>query len=487
MPESVPEAPLQASADLVMNEAPARRLAPEASMDRAAVVELTARQRACFASGRTRELAFRREQLRTLRSLVVDEEPRIFEALRADLGKPPVEAYGGETAIVRREIDFALRHLAAWTRLRRVRTLLAHMPGRSEVHRVPHGVVLVMSPWNFPVQLALAPLVGAIAAGNCAILKPSPLAPTTSRLLAELFRRRFDPAAVALVEGGVEVAELLLEERFDYIFFTGSAATGRRVMAAAARHLTPVTLELGGKNPCIVDADVDLEVAARRIVWGKFFNAGQSCVAVDYLLVDRRIRSALVERLAGTIREFYGAEPARSPDLARIVSEHHFDRLAGLLHRGRIAVGGKSDRAARFIEPTVIDGVAPGDPIMEEEIFGPILPVLEYGEIGEAIAFVNARPAPLALYLFSRDRSLQERVLRETSASGCVNDTVLQEIATELPFGGAGESGMGAYHGKASFELFSRPRSLVRRGFALDVRLRYPPYGDKLRLVRWLF
>jgi aldehyde dehydrogenase (NAD+) len=337
------------------------------------------------------------------------------------------------------------------------------------------------------VQLALAPVAGALAAGNCAVLKPSPLAPATSRLLAELFARRLDPAVATVVEGGVEVAELLLEERLDYLFFTGSAATARQVMAAAARHLTPVTLELGGKCPCIVDAEVDLDVAARRIVWGKFFNAGQTCVAVDYLLVDRRIRPALVDRVAATVREFYGDDPARSPDLARIVDDRHFDRLVRLLERGRIVVGGGSDRARRFLAPTVIDGISPEDPVMEEEIFGPVLPVLEYGELSEAIAFVNARPPPLALYFFSRDDRLQERVLRETSAAGCINDTILQQTSTELPFGGAGESGMGAYHGKASFELFSRPRSVVRRAFGLDVKLRYPPYAGKLRWFRKVF
>jgi aldehyde dehydrogenase (NAD+) len=456
-------------------------------MYRAAVKELAASQRASFASGRTRELGFRREQLRALRALVVDEEVRIFEALREDLGKPAFEAYAGETAIVRHEVDHALRHLAAWVRPRRVRTMLAHQPGRSEIRPEPFGVVLVMSPWNFPIQLALAPLAGAIAAGNCVILKPSPLAPATSRLLAELFERAFDPATVALVEGGVEVAECLLEERLDYLFFTGSTATARQVMQAAARHLTPVTLELGGKCPCIVDADVDLDVAARRIVWGKFFNTGQTCVAVDYLLVDRRVHAALVERLAATVRDFYGEDPARSPDLGRIVDDRHFDRLVRLLERGRIVVGGQSDRRARFIAPTVIDGVAPEDPVMEEEIFGPILPVLEYGELSEAIAFVNARPPPLALYFFSRDGRQQRRVLRETSAAGCINDAVLHQTATELPFGGAGESGMGAYHGTASFDLFSRQRSLLRRGFGLDVKLRYPPYAGKLPLFRRIF
>ncbi len=456
-------------------------------MDRPDVSEVVARQRAFFRTGRTRDLAFRREQLRALRAIVVDAEPSIFEALRADLGKPPFESYGGETAIVRNEVDHALRHLSSWARPRRVPTLLAHLPGRSEVWHEPHGVVLVMSPWNYPVQLSLGPLVGALAAGNCAILKPSPMAPATSRRLAELVARSFDPGAVTVVEGGIEPAERLLAERLDYIFFTGGAKVGRRIMEAAARNLTPLTLELGGKCPCIVDADVDLDVAARRIAWGKFFNAGQSCVGVDYLLVDRRIRAALVERLAATVREFYGEDPARSPDLARIVDDRNVERLAGLLASGRIAVGGGVDRATRYVAPTILDGVQPGDPIMEEEIFGPILPVLEYGELAEAIAFVNDRPPPLALYFFSRDGRLQERVLRETSAAGCVNDVMLQETTVHLPFGGSGESGMGGYHGKASFEAFSRRRGVLKKGFAFDVKVRYPPYAGKLGWFRRIF
>lgn len=457
-------------------------------MDGAAVSGLVARQRTFFRTGRTRDVAFRREQLRALRAMLVGAEPQLFEALRADLGKPAFESYAGETSIVRHELDHALRHLAAWARPRRVRTLLAHLPGRSEVRSEPYGVVLVMSPWNYPVQLSLAPLVGALAAGNCAILKPSPLAPATSALLAELVARTFDPGLVTVVEGGIEPAERLLAERLDYIFFTGSTGVGRKVMEAAARHLTPVTLELGGKSPCIVDADVDLDVAARRIAWGKFFNAGQTCIAVDYLLVDRKVRAALVERLGAVVREFYGEDPSKSPDLARIVDDRHHERLVGLLRRGRIAVGGQSERASRYLAPTVLDGVAPDDPVMEEEIFGPILPVLEYGGVDEAIDFVNARPPPLSLYVFSRDARFQERVLRETVAGGgCVNDTLLHETSVRLPFGGAGESGMGAYHGKASFDLFSRQRAVVRRGFAFDVKLRYPPYAGKLRWFRRIF
>jgi len=457
-------------------------------MELEAASALVERQRTFFRSGRTRDLAFRREQLRALRAMVLGAEPRILEALRADLRKPDLEVYAGEIALVRRELDHTLRHLHRWARPRRVRTILAHQPARSEVRIEPRGVVLVISPWNFPVQLSLIPVVGALAAGNVAILKPPPLAPATSHLLAELVARTFDPGCLTVVEGGVEHAEALLAQRLDYVFFTGGAAAGRRVMEAAARHLTPLTLELGGKNPCIVDADIDLEVAARRIAWGKFFNGGQSCVAVDYLLVDRRVREPLIERIGAQIAAFYGDDPRQSPDLARIVDDRHFDRLAGYLRSGRILMGGTTDRASRYVAPTLIDGVGPGDPIMEEEVFGPILPVLDYGDVDEAIAAVNSRPLPLALYVFSRDERFQERVLRGTVAGGgCINDTGIHFTSVLLPLGGVGESGMGAYHGKASFDTFSRHRALVRRGFGLDLALRYPPYAGKLRWLRKIF
>jgi acyl-CoA reductase-like NAD-dependent aldehyde dehydrogenase len=334
----------------------------------------------------------------------------------------------------------------------------------------------------------LTPLVGALAAGNCAMLKPSISTPHTSHLIAKLIREQYDPAYVSIVEGGAETAQALLAERFDHIFFTGGVATGRLVMAAAAKHLTPVTLELGGKNPCIVDADTDLDITARRIAWGKFFNAGQSCVAVDYLLVDRRIRQELLSRIIACIETFYGEDPSRSPDLARIVSEAHFDRLLALLERGEIVIGGVSDRAGRYIAPTVIDGITGDEPIMEDEIFGPLLPVIVYDDLSEAIDFVNARPRPLALYFFSRDRARQEKVLRATSSGGaCINDTVIHETVIGLPFGGVGDSGMGKYHGKASFDTFTHERSIVKNNFLIDIFLRYPPYRNHLKWLRRLF
>ncbi len=447
--------------------------------------EIIARHRAFFSSGRTKDLSFRREQLRVLRKALVDNEAVILNALRQDLGKPALEAFGGDIAVVLNEIDDALRHLRRWARPRRVRTPLAFLPARCAVLPEPYGVALIIGAWNFPVQLLIGPLVAAMAAGNCAVLKPPVASPHTTRIMTGIIRDRFDPAYLSVVEGGAETVQRMLEERFDYLFFTGGTGTGRIVMAAAARHLTPVTLELGGKNPCIVDRDVDLGVAARRIVWGKFFNAGQSCVAADYLLADRRIKSALVSRIVETIGSFYGQDAALSPDYGRIVDDAHYARLERLLDRGDIVIGGERDRAARFIAPTVIDNVSADDPIMQEEIFGPLLPVIAYDDIEEAVAFVNGRPRPLALYVFSRDRALQDRVLSATSSGGAaVNDVVIQETIAGLPFGGIGDSGMGRYHGRAGFDTFSHQRSIVRNGFFFDIFLRYPPYRDHLKLLR---
>lgn len=457
-------------------------------IDQETIRHRIAAHRAFFATGRTRGLAFRREQLRILRRAVIENEPALFGALAEDLGKPAFEAYGGETGIVVAEIDHALRHLRAWSTPRRVRTPIALLPARCSVVPEPYGVALIVGPWNFPVQLTLGPLVGALAAGNCGLLKPSIAAPATSRLLSRIVADRFDPGLVSLLEGGAETAQALFDEKFDYLFFTGGVATGRIAMAAAARHLTPVTLELGGKNPCIVDDGVDLEVTARRVVWGKFFNAGQSCVAVDHLFVDRRIKDRLLSRIVATVRRFYGDDPSVSPDFGRIVNAFHVDRLAGLMTGGAIVAGGQVDRRSRYVAPTIIDNIAGGEPVMEDEIFGPILPVLTYDRIDDVLAAVNSRPRPLALYVFSRDRRFQERVLAGTSSGGaCVNDTTVHEVVSGLPFGGVGDSGMGKYHGKAGFDTFSHERSIVRNSFLPDITLRYPPYKDHLRFFRKFF
>lgn len=447
------------------------------------VAELLRCQRDYWATGVTRSLDFRLAQLKALRAAIVKYQADIIDAARQDLGRPEFEGYFEVGAIS--ELDYMIKHLPRWVKPRKAGLPLSQQPGSAWVQPEPLGVVLIIGPWNYPFQLMVSPLMGAIAAGNCALLKPSELAPATSRVVARLVEETFDPAHVALVEGGVETAQALLAEKFDHILFTGGERVGKIVMAAAAQHLTPVTLELGGKSPCIVDTDINVEVAARRILWGKFLNAGQTCIAPDYLLVDERVKDQLVTALLKRLRECYGEHPAQSPDLARVVNDRQFDRLVGLLNQGTILVGGEHDRGDRYIAPTLIDGVGWDDPIMQEEIFGPLLPILTYRDLGEAIAAINQRPKPLALYLFSRDRQVQTQVLdRTTAGSVGINDVILQVAIWDMPFGGVGSSGMGGYHGKTSFDTFSHLKSVLKKPFFLDMDWRYPPYEGKVKLFR---
>ncbi len=441
---------------------------------------LVARIRATFASGRTRPVAWRREQLQQLRKLLIDHEDDLLTALASDLGKPRLEAWATDVGFVVNEIEHALKHLRRWTRPTRVATPLATKPSRGRVLREPLGAVLIIAPWNYPVQLALSPLIGAIAAGNVAVVKPSEVAPATSAALARLVPEYLDADAIAIVEGAVPETQALLEQRWDHIFYTGNGRVGRVVMEAAAKHLTPVTLELGGKSPAIVDASANLEVAARRIAWGKFLNAGQTCIAPDYVLVDRELEDRFVELVRRCVFDFYGQDPKASADFARIVNGSHFERLVGLIDSGTPAVGGQHDAATRYIAPTVLRDVLPESPVMQEEIFGPILPVLPVTDVAEAIAFVNGREKPLALYVFAGDSKVQQQVLDGTSSGGaCVNATLFHVAVAELPFGGVGESGIGAYHGKASFDVFSHAKSVLKRATRPDPDLAYPPYTDR--------
>ncbi|MCU0570472.1 MAG: aldehyde dehydrogenase [Oculatellaceae cyanobacterium Prado106] len=451
------------------------------------IQQLIRQQRDFFQTGQTQDLAFRRRQLKALQQATLNHEAEILAALKADLGKPVFEAYAADIGAIR-EIRYALKNLTDWAKPRRVPTALAAFPARSEVRPEPLGLVLIISPWNYPFQLFVVPLVSAIAAGNCAIVKPSELAPQTSRAIANLIRQTFEPQYISVVEGGVETSQALLQERFDHIFFTGGTAIGKVVMTAAAQHLTPVTLELGGKSPCIVDRYLHLQHAARCITWGKFLNAGQTCVAPDYLLVHRSIKTELLAAIAQNLQTFYGANPAQSPDYARIVSARHFERLVGLLEGQKIVVGGERDAGDRYIAPTVLDGVSWDDAVMQEEIFGPILPILEYEDLGEAIAQINARPKPLALYLFSTDKATQNRVLRETASGGVgINEMIIQAALPTLPFGGVGLSGMGKSHGKAGFDAFSNAKGIVSKPAWFDLKLRYAPYGNRIRFLKWLF
>lgn len=449
--------------------------------------EILEGQRAYFRSGATRGLGFRREQLRKLLRGLGDWEPALLEALAADLGKSPFEAYATELGVVRGEIRFALEHLKGWARTKRVPGPLTQFPSGGRLMAEPKGCVLILAPWNYPVQLILAPLVSAIAAGNCAVLVLPEDAPRTSGVLAEMLERLYPPEYVAVRRASVEGNTRLLDLGFDHIFFTGSPRVGRIVMAAAAKNLTPVTLELGGKSPCIVDRTADIPLAARRIVWGKCLNAGQTCVAPDYVLVQEPVREAFLRELRRQAELLFPGGMLASGDYPQIVNRRHFDRLAGLLDGERVLLGGEADPEGRKLALTVLDAPGPERPVMKEEIFGPILPVIPYGEIREALDFVLERPKPLALYLFTRDREVIRRVLGELSfGGGCLNDTIVHLLPHNLPFGGVGESGMGGCHGKAGFDTFTHWKPVLKRGTWLDLPVRYPPYRGKLGLLKKL-
>jgi aldehyde dehydrogenase (NAD+) len=446
------------------------------------------RQRLFFLSGATRSLEFRRERLRTLHDALVTHESALIAALHSDLRKSPTEAYVSEIGFLLSEVRHALRHLSTWIKPHRRKAPLLAWPARGFVQPEPYGVALILGPWNYPLQLLLSPLVGAMAAGNCAVIKPSEFAPHTAAVIAELLGATFPQDYLAVVQGDQKAGEALLREKFDTIFFTGSTNVGRAVMSAAARHLTPVTLELGGKCPCLVCADAPLEIAARRIAWGKFMNAGQTCVAPDFVLADRKVRDPLVAALKQALREFYSDAPQQSVSYGRIINRKHFDRLCGYLTCGQVAHGGQHDARDLYLAPTILTEVPADAPAMREEIFGPILPVLDFNTLDDALVMLRDRPTPLALYLFSADRATQERVLAATRSGGvCLNDTVAHMIGKDLPFGGLGESGLGAYHGRASFDCFSHHRSVLRRSFALDSNLRYPPPRVSLTTLKRAF
>jgi aldehyde dehydrogenase (NAD+) len=446
------------------------------------------RLRAFFATGKTRDVQFCIAQLKKLKEGIRKYESQIIDALYDDFRKPPFESYATEIGILYTEIDHVIRHIRSWSRPRRVATPIIHFLSRSRIYYDPYGVVLIISPWNYPFQLTIAPLIGAMAAGNCVLIKPSEFSPATSALVAKMIAELFDPDYLSVFQGEADATQQILAEKFDYIFFTGSSAVGRIIMTAAARHLTPVTLELGGKSPCIVHQDARLDYGIKRIAWGKFLNTGQTCIAPDYVLIHRKIKKRFVEKMIRTIHAFYGEDPMESPDYARIINERHFNRLLHLTEKGRILYGGNNRRKDLYIAPTLIDQVSGDDPVMQEEIFGPILPLIEYDDIDEAIAFVNQRPKPLALYCFSESKLIQDRVLRETSSGGgCINDTISHIGSQELPFGGIGESGMGGYHGKASFDTFTHPRGILLRSNLVDMPLRYPPYRGRVSLLKVLF
>ncbi|WP_285113457.1 aldehyde dehydrogenase family protein [Leifsonia sp. fls2-241-R2A-40a] len=445
--------------------------------------------RSAFDRGTTKPLAWRLAQLKALRRMLTERAADFEDALLADLAKNPTESQIAELGFVVGEIDHTLKHLRRWLRPRRVPVPGALMPARASTILEPVGVVLVIAPWNYPVQLLLAPLVGALAAGNAVVLKPSELAPATSAAMARFIPQYLDARAVAVVEGGVEETTDLLAQRFDHIFYTGNGRVGRIVAAAAVEHLTPVTLELGGKSPVYVDGTVDVAAAARRIAWGKFMNAGQTCVAPDYVLADRSVVPRLTDALRDAVRDLYGDDPAQSPDYGRIVNDRQFDRLTGMLGSGTAAVGGGHDATGRYLAPTVLTEVAPDSPVMAEEIFGPILPILPVDRLDDAIRFIRAGDKPLALYVFTSSATVRRRILTETSSGAVGFGVPAAHLAVAgLPFGGVGESGAGAYHGERSLRTFSHEKAVLSKALSPDtLRLIYPPYTEaKDRFARGL-
>ncbi|NWR60423.1 AL3B1 dehydrogenase, partial [Bucorvus abyssinicus] len=477
-------------------------------------VELVNHLRAAWLSGRTRPMEYRVAQLEALGRFLDEKKEDILEATAADMGKPPFEVELSEISVCRSELNHTLNNLSSWMKDEHVEKnwvrgggwhrdthgdgkwvfLTPPLPPQvtqldsAFIRKDPYGVVLIIAPWNYPIHLLLVPLIGAIAAGNCVVMKPSEISRNVEQLVAEMLPRYLDKDCFAVVTAGVQETTRLLENKFDYIFYTGISSVGRIVMAAAAKHLTPVTLELGGKNPCYVSDSCDVQNVARRVAWGRFFNAGQTCIAPDYVLCSLEMQEKLLPALHEAITEFYGPNPQESPDFGRIVGDKQFQRVQALLRSGRVAIGGQTDAETRYIAPTVLVDVGHDDPVMQEEIFGPILPILTVTSVDDAIAFINARERPLALYVFSSRKKVVNQVLERTSSGGfCANDTLMHVTLTSLPFGGIGQSGLGGYHGRSSFETFSHRRSALFRGAGREAlnNLRYPPYVPRrLPLLR---
>ena len=448
-------------------------------MNQEAIRNTVQKQREFFLTGATLDIGFREKALKRLQACIRAHETQIAEALRADLGKSAFESYMCESGLVLSELSYMLKHLRTFSAEKTVPTPLAQFCSRSYRKPSPYGVVLVMSPWNYPFLLSLDPVIDAVAAGNTVVVKPSAYSPHTSRLIAELLRECFPENHVAVITGGREENASLLQEKFDYIFFTGSQAVGREVMRAAAEHITPVTLELGGKSPCIVEKSANLKLAARRIVFGKFLNCGQTCVAPDYVYCDAAVRDELVRLIQLEIERQFGPNPLDNPDYGRIINRKHYDRICRLIDPDKTVCGGETREASLQIAPTVLNGASFSDPVMQEEIFGPVLPVIAYESLDEAIHQVNSMAHPLALYIFTGSKKTADRVIASCRfGGGCVNDAVIHLATSYMPFGGVGESGMGAYHGKVGFETFSHYKSIVDKKTWLDLPMRYQPYRD---------
>jgi aldehyde dehydrogenase (NAD+) len=436
-------------------------------------------QRAFFESGITLDLEFRINTLRRLYRAIQRYEHEITDALHKDFMKPPFEGYITEVGVILDEIRHTRKHLRKWAKPKKVKTPLIHFPSKSYVHPEPYGTTLIIAPWNYPFQLMMSPLIGALAAGNTAVLKPATDTKHTAEVIRKIIDETFTKDYVVVFDGTRKQGRKLVEEDFDYIFFTGSTAAGKVVAQAAGSHLTPCTLELGGKSPAIVAASADLDITARRIVWGKFVNAGQTCIAPDYLMVEESVREELLGKMKAMIRAFYGEDPRTSESYSRIINTSQYDRIVRLLESGEIYTGGRKNRKDRYIEPTILTNVKYSDPIMKEEIFGPVLPVLSIKKLDDAVKVINNGNRPLAAYIFSSDKKEQEKIIREVRyGGGCINDVLMHVANPHLPFGGVRASGQGRYHGEYSFKTFSNMKSVLRKGYKFDMVLRYPPYSQ---------
>jgi aldehyde dehydrogenase (NAD+) len=448
--------------------------------------ELLQEHRRYFEKGETRSVDFRLKQLDKLSKTIKKYEKQIIDALYKDLHKPEFEAYATEIGFLYDSIKYFKKNLIKWARTRSVRTPIFYPLSKSMIYKEPYGTVLIVGPFNYPFQLVIEPLLGAIASGNCAVLKPSEYTPNITAIIKKVIEESFDNAYIRVVEGEREVTATLINAPFDYIFFTGSVGVGKVVMEAAGRNLVPVTLELGGKSPCIVDKTANIDVAAERITWGKFLNTGQTCVAPDYILAHKDIKQQLILAIVKQIRQFYGESPKASEDYGRIVSQRHMQRLVGLLDERKIVHGGQYDLKDLYMAPTIMDNIKWNDKVMEDEIFGPILPILEFDDLEEVVKTVNSRPKPLALYVFAEDRVMWQRIIENTSfGGGCINDTISHLTSPHLPFGGVGNSGMGSYHGKKSFDTFTHEKSVLVKTMNISLRFLYPPYNQaKLKLLK---
>ena len=444
------------------------------------------KQTTFFSQGKLKDVSFRKAMLTRLKGAIQRYNGDINEALKKDLGKSEFESYATETGLILEEIDMHLSHLSRWTKRKRVRSPLVHFISKSFIYPEPYGRVLIFGTWNYPIQINLIPLIGAISAGNCAIIKPSEYTPHSSELLAKIITEIFPEEFVTVIQGGVEESQYLLSQKFDLIFFTGSPKVGKLILEAASKFLTPVCLELGGKSPCIVDETANIDLSARRIIWGKFVNAGQTCISPDYLFVHTKVKEQLLSKMKEYIKLFYGADPSKSPDFGRIINRPNLNRLASLITEGQVIAGGEVRAEDLYISPTIIDNIMPENKIMQEEIFGPILPVMTYTNFQEVKDYVNSNPKPLALYYFSENSRNQQVVVGEIpSGTVCINETVMQFGNSHLPFGGVGNSGFGKYHGKYSFETFSHFKSVLQKSTLVDLPFRYPPYNKtKLKIIK---